>query len=123
MLVRRTLSRPAVTSQTKSLSRSPRFELRRMRNTNGGETASIAIPTARFAAYFVQPGTDLVFSLDPSVGYLANTSYFPQLMQRKVRTYPWVFPVFIERLLTARGQASFDCTIRLQVSLASEDLM
>ena len=37
---------------------------------------------------------------------------FPAVDTPKVRTYPWVFPVFIERLLTARGQAAFDCTIR-----------
>ncbi len=48
-------------SQTKSLSRSARFELRRMRNTNGRKIASIAISTTRFATYLVQPATDLVF--------------------------------------------------------------
>src|SRR6516164_3992118 len=32
-----------------------------------------------------------------SVGYWANTSCLPQLIQRKVRTYPWVFPVFIRK--------------------------
>src|SRR5215469_17642088 len=36
-----------------------------------------------------------------SVGKLANTSCFPQLIQRKVRTYPRVSPVFIERFPTA----------------------
>src|SRR6516225_4337030 len=88
MLVRRTLSRPAVTSQTKSLSRSPRFELRRMRNTNGGETASIAIPTARFAAYFVQPGTDLVFSLDPFGGVFGEYFVFPAVDAAKSKDVP-----------------------------------
>ena len=48
-------------SQTKSLSRSARFELRRMRNTNRRKIASIAISTTRFATYLVQPATDLVF--------------------------------------------------------------
>ena len=38
-----------------------------MRNANGGETASISIPTTRFAAYLVQPATDLVFK-DNSFG-------------------------------------------------------
>ena len=64
---RRILRRLGVASQTASLSRSPRFELRRMRNTNRGETASIAIPTTRLAAYLVQPATDLVFK-DNSFG-------------------------------------------------------
>src|SRR6516162_6546801 len=117
---RRILRRLGVASQTASLSRSPRFELRRMRNTNGGETASIAIPTTRLAACLVQPVTDWSSGSISSVGYLANTSYFPQLIQRKVRTYPWAFPVFIERLLTARGQATFDCTILLQMNCARE---
>src|SRR5215469_16216085 len=41
----------------------------------------------------------------PSLGYWANTPCFPQLMQRNVRTYPCIFPVFIERPLSAWGQA------------------
>jgi hypothetical protein len=48
-------------SQTKSLSRSAHLELRRMRDTNGSKTASITIPTTRFATYLVQPAMDLVF--------------------------------------------------------------
>jgi hypothetical protein len=40
-------------SQTKSPSRTVRFELRRMRNRNGGKTASLAISTTRFAIYLV----------------------------------------------------------------------
>ena len=40
-----------------------------------------------------------------------------------MRTYPWVFPVFIERLLTARGQAAFECTIPLPVNCARGSLL
>jgi hypothetical protein len=56
------------------MTRSPRFEFRRMQYTNGRKTASIAIPTTRFAAYLVQPATDLVFK-DNSFGRVVG-EYF-----------------------------------------------
>jgi hypothetical protein len=48
-----------------------------MRNTNGGKTASIAIPATRFATYFVQPATDSIFRLDAFGGIFSKDFEFP----------------------------------------------
>src|SRR5215469_6781505 len=56
-----------------------------------------------------------------SVGYWANTSCLPQLIQRKVRTYPWVFPAFIERLLRRGDRPVLVHTIRLHVDWANKN--
>jgi len=45
---------------------------------------------------------------------------FPAVDTTKRKDVPLVFPVFIERLFTARGQAAFDCTIRRQMNYASK---
>ena len=58
------------------------------------------------------PVADSVFMNDVFGAVVGEHFIFPAVDTPKVRTYPWVFPVFIERLLTARGQAAFDCTIR-----------
>ena len=60
----RPIARPAVASQTQSLSCSPRFEVRRMRNANGRKTPSVAVPTTRIAAYLEGPSTSLLLRLD-----------------------------------------------------------
>ena len=88
MLDRRTLAGPAVASQPKSLSRSPRFEFGRMRNTNRRKTAGIAIPTTRVAAYLVQPATDLDFRLDPFGGVFGEYFEFPAVDTAKSKDVP-----------------------------------
>ena len=70
------------------MTRSPHFELRRMRNTNGGETTRIAIPTTRFAAYLVQAPTDLVFK-DNSFGRVVGEYFvFPAVDTPKSKDVP-----------------------------------
>ena len=59
-----------------------------MRNTNGGKTASIAIPTARFTAYLVQPASDLVFALDAVGGVSGENFVFPAVGTAKCKDVP-----------------------------------
>jgi len=59
-----------------------------MRNTNGRKTASIAIPTTRFAAYLVQPATDLVLK-DNSFGRVVGEYFaFPAVDTPKSKDVP-----------------------------------
>ena len=74
--------------RTSALSSSPRFDFRRMRNTNGRKTASIAIPTTRFAAYLVKPATNLVFK-DNSFGRVVGGYFeFPAVDTAKCKDVP-----------------------------------
>ena len=47
-----------------ALPRNPRFELHRMRNVRGRDTASIALPTTRTANRVIDSGTKFFFRLE-----------------------------------------------------------
>src|SRR6516162_6576438 len=116
MLGRRSLRRPAVASQTESLPRSPRFELRRMRNTNSGKAASIAIPATRFAAYFIQPATDLIFKLDPFGGIFSKDFEFPADDTTKSKDVPLRLSDLHRKTPYGAHRPPLIRTIRLQVN-------
>ena len=102
----------AVGSQAESVSRGLRLEFLRMRNTNGGKTASSAIPTTRFAAYLVQPATDLIFRLDPVGGVFGKYFVFPAVDTAKGKDVPLGLSGLHRKTPDSAGTGAFDCTIR-----------
>jgi hypothetical protein len=117
-----TLSRPAVRSHTKALSPSPRFELRRMRNTNGRKTAGIAIPTARIAPYFVYPSTNLPFKLDALGGIVGEYFMFPAVDTTKSKDVPLGLSGIHRKTPYGVGTGAFDSHYTLTRELGKRSL-
>ena len=102
---------PAAASQPCSLSRSPRLECRRMRNTNGRKTASIALPTTRIAAYVVDPSANPRLRLQAAARILREYSVFPAVDAAKCKEIPLRLSC-LHRKTPVEGPGVFDCTIR-----------
>ena len=83
-----------------------------MRSTNGGKTASIAIPTKRFATYLAQPATDLVFRLDLFGGVFGEYFEFPAVDTAKSKDVPLGLSGIHRKTPVGAGTGAFDCTIR-----------
>ena len=88
MLGRRTLRRPAAASQPKSLSRSPRFRLLRLQNTNGRKTTNVSPPTTRIARYLIYAVTDSVFRRDVFGGVIGEYFVFSAVDTTKSKNVP-----------------------------------
>ena len=88
MLGRRSLRRTADASQTESLSRSPRFRLLRMRNTNGRKTTNVSPPTTRIARYLIYAVTDSVFRNDVFGGVIGKYFVFSAVDTAKSKDVP-----------------------------------
>ena len=88
MLGRRTLARAAVASQPKSLSRSPRFRLLRLQNTNGRKTTNVSPPTTRIARYLIYAVTDSVFRRDVFGGVIGEYFVFSAVDTTKSKNVP-----------------------------------
>jgi len=88
MLDRGTLRRLAVASQTEPLSRSPRFRLLRMRNTNSRKTTNIATPTTRITPYLIYAITDSIFRRDVFGGVVGEHVVFAAVDATKGKDVP-----------------------------------
>jgi hypothetical protein len=104
--------RTAAASQPCSLSRSPGLEFRRMRNTNGRKTASIALPTAQIAAYLVDPSANPLLRLHAVAGILGEYSVFPAVDAAKCKDIPLRLSCLHRKTPVGVGPGAFDRTIR-----------
>ena len=100
----------SLASQT--MTRSPRFEFRGMRNTNGRKTASIALPSTRIAPYSVYPSTNLLFKLDALGGILGEYFVFAAVDTTKSEDVPLRLSGLHRKTPVGAGTGAFDCTIR-----------
>ena len=79
-----------------------------MRNTDGRKTTSVAIPTTRFAAYLVQPATDLVFRLDLVGRVFGEYFEFPAVDAAKSKDVPLGLSGIHRKTPDGAGTGAFD---------------